>query len=187
MATVAEGAPVGNQPLNIKPLWVMCQKVLPAVYDDSLSYYEAVCKLVSKVNEIIAASDSEDEAIKQLQDEVEKLQQELEDWKNGGFKDFIQEEVMKWVDDNLDFIFTHVVKQVFFGLTEDGYFCAYIPKSWNDIIFDTGAVFSEDTYGRLILRWDVDRVHTVNQTPELAASKPHRSFTDNNGPRYCEK
>lgn len=28
-------------------------KILPLSYDDSLSYYEAICKLVSKVNEII--------------------------------------------------------------------------------------------------------------------------------------
>ena len=32
---------------------VYCQKVLPAVYDDSLSYYEVICKLQSKLNELI--------------------------------------------------------------------------------------------------------------------------------------
>jgi hypothetical protein len=30
-----------------------CQKVLPAVYDDSLSYYESICKMVAKVNELV--------------------------------------------------------------------------------------------------------------------------------------
>lgn len=30
-----------------------CQKVLPLVYDDSLSYYELICKVVSKLNEVI--------------------------------------------------------------------------------------------------------------------------------------
>lgn len=30
-----------------------CQKVLPLTYDNSLSYYEAICKLVDKVNDII--------------------------------------------------------------------------------------------------------------------------------------
>ena len=34
-----------------------CQKILPLTYDDSLSYYEAVCKLTSKMNEIIKAID----------------------------------------------------------------------------------------------------------------------------------
>lgn len=30
-----------------------CQKVLPLVYDDSLSYYEVLCKLTGKINELI--------------------------------------------------------------------------------------------------------------------------------------
>lgn len=30
-----------------------CQKILPLAYDDSLSYYENLCKLTSKMNEII--------------------------------------------------------------------------------------------------------------------------------------
>lgn len=30
-----------------------CQKVLPLVYDDSLSYYEVLCKVSSKLNEVI--------------------------------------------------------------------------------------------------------------------------------------
>lgn len=30
-----------------------CQKVLPLVYDNSLSYYEAICKMTNKVNELI--------------------------------------------------------------------------------------------------------------------------------------
>lgn len=30
-----------------------CAKVLPLVYDDSLSYYEQLCKLTHKMNEVI--------------------------------------------------------------------------------------------------------------------------------------
>ena len=30
-----------------------CQKVLPLAYDNSLSYYEVICKLVGKINELI--------------------------------------------------------------------------------------------------------------------------------------
>lgn len=30
-----------------------CAKVLPAVYDESLSYYEAICKLANTVNDIV--------------------------------------------------------------------------------------------------------------------------------------
>lgn len=38
---------------RIKPMKFWCQKVLPLVYDDSLSYYEQVCKVSGKVNELI--------------------------------------------------------------------------------------------------------------------------------------
>lgn len=37
----------------LKPLKFWCQKVLPLVYDDSLSYYEVLCKLTSYVNKLI--------------------------------------------------------------------------------------------------------------------------------------
>lgn len=30
-----------------------CYKILPLVYDQSLSYYESICKLTHKVNELI--------------------------------------------------------------------------------------------------------------------------------------
>lgn len=34
------------------PMYI-CAKVLPTAYDDSLSYYENLCKLTEKMNEII--------------------------------------------------------------------------------------------------------------------------------------
>ena len=43
-----------------------CQKVLPLVYDDSLSYYEFLCKLFEKLNEVIGT-------VNQIQDVSEEL------------------------------------------------------------------------------------------------------------------
>lgn len=37
----------------IKPFFFYAQKILPLVYDDSLSYYEVLAKLTTKVNEVI--------------------------------------------------------------------------------------------------------------------------------------
>ena len=51
----------------IRPLKFWCQHVLPLVYDDSLSYYEALCKISSKVNEVIARTN-------EVTDEWAKLQ-----------------------------------------------------------------------------------------------------------------
>lgn len=38
---------------NMKPFRFWCQKVLPLVYDDSLSYYETLCKIVAYLNNVI--------------------------------------------------------------------------------------------------------------------------------------
>lgn len=47
-----------------------CQKILPLAYDDSLSYYENICKLSSKMNEIIDdINDGYEELISQKIDE----------------------------------------------------------------------------------------------------------------------
>lgn len=39
--------------MSVERLKFWCQHVLPLVYDDSLSYYEAICKVVDKLNETI--------------------------------------------------------------------------------------------------------------------------------------
>lgn len=38
----------------IRPIKMCCTSILPTVYSDSLSYYEEICKLSEKINEIIA-------------------------------------------------------------------------------------------------------------------------------------
>lgn len=44
----------------------MISKVLPLVYDDSLSYYEVVCKVKEKLNEVIDLDNAQSDAINEL-------------------------------------------------------------------------------------------------------------------------
>ena len=37
----------------IKPVVLNCTPVLPTAYSDALSYYEEVCKLTHKINELV--------------------------------------------------------------------------------------------------------------------------------------
>lgn len=39
--------------MDIKPVRYWCYKILPLAYDDSLSYYEVLCKLTKKTNELV--------------------------------------------------------------------------------------------------------------------------------------
>ena len=44
---------------NLKPFRFWCQKILPLVYDDSMSYYEVLAKLTGKLNEVIETFNDE--------------------------------------------------------------------------------------------------------------------------------
>lgn len=71
-----------------------------------------------------------------------------------GFQDYYADLLRAWLDDNVKVVYDRLAKQVYFGLTDDGYFCAYVPDGWGDITFDTGAVYGTPEYGRLILGFD---------------------------------
>lgn len=73
--------------------WV--QKVLPLVYDDSLSYYELLCKVVNYINEIIKNADATNENIHNLYDAYEKLQSYVNNY-------FVSLDVSDEVDKKLD-------------------------------------------------------------------------------------
>lgn len=57
-----------NTSSGIEPVKFWCQKVLPLVYDNSLSYYEVLCKLVDYLNQVIDALNTQDEDLKQYVD-----------------------------------------------------------------------------------------------------------------------
>jgi len=61
----------GVYPLNFR---YACQKVLPAIYDESLSYYELLCKLTAKVNELIATDNTQNDALTRLTELTTSLQ-----------------------------------------------------------------------------------------------------------------
>lgn len=58
---------IGNK---IQPFKIWCQKVLPNVYDDSLSYYEYLCKMNEYLNEVIEQMNTLTEAEEQFQENM---------------------------------------------------------------------------------------------------------------------
>ena len=92
---------------------------------------------------------------------INELEMQFEQFKESGFLDYYEEQIEAWINANMADIIADSIKMVFFGLTLDGYFVAYIPDSWSDIIFDTGMVYGTDEYGRLILLMDVDGARPV--------------------------
>lgn len=137
-----------------------CQMVLPLVYDESLSYYEVLCKMMDAMNKMIENQDYFNsivgpygETIEGLQKQLDEINEELEKIKAGDYVSFYIEQLANWIDANLQNLVGRIVKQVFFGITKDGYFAAYIPPNWNFLHFDTIVDPGSDLYGHLVLRW----------------------------------
>lgn len=70
---------------NLKHIRFWCQKVLPLVYDDSLSYYEFLCKICDKVNEIISSQNKMNNELSNLYANLKDIINDiLNEWINNG-------------------------------------------------------------------------------------------------------
>lgn len=151
----------------ISPFWGFTEfsPTIPKLYWNVKSQEQRILRICDMLDRLICYSDYLSDKVEINKEDIEALKSEFEEFKEHGFEDYYLEQIEQWVNDNLEELYRLLVKQVYFGLTDDGHFIAYIPESWDDIIFDTGFNYADDTYGRLILRWNVDDSHPVTQTP----------------------
>ena len=118
-----------------------CQKVLPLVYDDSLSYYEVLCKVVDYINNLINEDKLIEENITELQSELDEVQR----WINE-FDTSYAEEVIS----------NYLATMIFVEINDEGYIVYYIPEHWDEINFNTtGYDISIEgiDYGHLVLSY----------------------------------
>lgn len=131
---------------------------VPQLYwnvDGNEQRYHLLCKQLHK---LICYADMLGVKIGINHETIEALEAEFEEFKASGFLDYYEEQLEEWINANMPEIIGKYARMVFFGLTLDGYFAAYIPDGtgWDDIVFDTGAVYGSDEYGRLILNYAVE-------------------------------
>jgi hypothetical protein len=92
------------------------------------------------------------------EEEYEELKNLYDDIMEGNFPDSMVNALKEWLSSNAIDIIGELVKMVFFGITDDGYFVAYIPDSWSDIIFGTTGLDDFPAgveYGHLTLSFNV--------------------------------
>lgn len=88
--------------------------------------------------------------------EYQELYELYEQILSGNFPDSMIDALNNWMEANGADILSDFVKFVFFGITDDGYFIATIPSSWDDIIFGTTGydeVVPGYSYGHLTLSY----------------------------------
>lgn len=126
---------------ELKTFEFWCFKVLPLVYDDSLSYYEILCKVVDYINKLI-------EQDKIFVNEINDLENDLkivQDWINN-FNTAYAEKLIE----------QYLATMIFVEISASGYIIYYIPESWKEIVFNTTGLDIELNgydYGRLVLSY----------------------------------
>ena len=123
----------------------------PTLYNDDW--------LLSKMKSFLSWMEETDAWKTEYAEAYEDYKKMIDDIENGTFPDSIKNAFSKWMEQNgLDLV-GHLVKMVFFGLTDDGHFIAYIPESWDDIVFNTVdydiilPAHPEYKYGHLVLSY----------------------------------
>lgn len=106
-----------------------------------------------------------DEVIETLNAWIAENEPKLDDFEqlynmmmSGNLPPGVQEGINKWMRLHALDIVGELVKMVFFGLTDDGYFVAYIPEGWDDIIFNTTGFdisIPDIDYGHLVLSFNI--------------------------------
>lgn len=114
---------------------------------------------------LIKHVNSYDETIATLNEWIAENTPKLEDMEalyqaliSGDLPEGVQEGIEKWCRENMGDLLGQLAKIVFFGITDDGYFVAYIPESWSDIIFNTTGydiTIPDVDFGHLTLSFEI--------------------------------
>lgn len=126
----------------IKDFRFWCQKVLPLVYDESLSYYEVLCKMADYLNTTITEVNQNDEDIASIKQTISQIQE----WIDNFDTSYVAELVEKYI-----------ATMIFVEINDAGYIVYNIPYTWRNITFNTTeldiVVESEREYGHLVLSY----------------------------------
>lgn len=146
------------------PGFVPTTPVLPKLYWDAITPEQELHELCKRLHALFDYASKLGTLTAEQQREIAELQRLFTEFQESGFEEYYEQQLQAWIEAHAGELFESLAKMVFFGLTSDGHFCAYIPESWSDIQFDTGMVYGRYDYGRLILRYDVDGSGVIDNT-----------------------
>ena len=119
-----------------------CQKVLPLVYDDSLSYYEVLCKVTDYISNIINNQDEMNAEIQALKIELQTVQTWIDNFDTSVIEQIVRE---------------YLATMIFVEISMAGYIVYNIPQTWADITFNTTGLDINlelmPEYGHLVLSY----------------------------------
>ena len=139
----------------IPPFWGFSAftPTIPKLYWDVKSQEQRILNLFDLLNKLVCYAEQMGIQLNVSQDELEKLKAEFEKFQDSGFEDYYAAQIEQWIRDNFNKIMKQILNQgIFFGLTEDGYFCANVAYQLT-FVLDTIATYSDENYGHLTITY----------------------------------
>lgn len=115
--------------------------------------------LLKKMKELLGWMERTDEWKTEYEQAYEDFKAMVKNIENGTFPASITNAFRSWMSKNALDLVGELVKHVFFEISDDGHFIAYIPDSWADIVFNTTyydivlSAHPEYDYGHLVLTY----------------------------------
>lgn len=140
--------------IDLRPFKTWCIQILPSIFDESMSYYEVLCKVIKILNNSL-------EDINILKEEIENTNSALDEFKEEVRNQFEELVNGTWIQGTIPYL-EELLKQyipvaIFFEINNDGYFVANIPETWDEIQFNTtGYDYPEINgvgYGHLVMSY----------------------------------
>lgn len=162
--------------IDLRPFKAWCIQILPSIFDESMSYYEVLCKVIKILNnsledinilkgELENTNSVLDTFKAETQNQFDTLKEETQN-KVDEFREQVEnqfEELVNgtWIQGTIPYL-EELLKQyipvaIFFEINNDGYFVANIPETWDEIQFNTtGYDYPEINsvgYGHLVMSY----------------------------------
>lgn len=151
-------------PLPYFDPYMIANPTLPKLYWEVKSPEQLVANLYCIIDAMKDYINNTTDRVNINTESIKELQETLKKFMESGFDDYYRAQIEQWINDNMQWLWQTFGEMIFVGLTSDGHFCVYIPDSWADITFDTGAVYGTQNYGRLILRYETDGQGVIDNT-----------------------
>lgn len=129
-------------------------------YDYEFPYWDRKAEkdrwAISKIKELLSYMELNKEWVANHEVQYQELKNLYDDIIAGNFPESIDRAFHDWMLENANELVGSMIKNVFFELTDTGYFVAYVPDSWSDITFNTSGLDDMEVnadYGHLILSY----------------------------------
>lgn len=144
---------MAHPPLYPWPGWMPTTPVLPKLYWEAITPEQELQELCKRLHTLYDYASQLGVVTTEQGEQIKQLIEQFEKFVESGFDDYYKEQLTAYIEEHFSELMQQILNHgVYFGLTDDGYFCANVV--WQlTVYFDTIADYASGDYGRLVLNY----------------------------------